>query len=134
MSKIGKQPIKIPAEVTITIVDREIKIKSAKNELTVPLLAGVSAKMENGEIAFTIKDSSKQHRSNWGTERALVQNAVLGLVKDFEKTLVLEGVGYRMTKEGDNLSLNLGFSHPVKYAAPAGIVFEVEKNTILKIS
>ncbi|TSA44108.1 50S ribosomal protein L6 [bacterium] len=133
MSKIGKQPIKIPAEVTVTIADKEIKIKSAKGELMIPLLAGVSAKLENGELSFAIKDSSKQHRSNWGTERALVQNAVSGLVKEFEKILVLEGVGYRVTKEGENLSLSLGFSHPVKYAVPKGIVFEVEKNSILKI-
>ncbi len=133
MSKIGKQPIKIPAGITVTIEGKEIKIKGQKGELSVPVLSGVHSVMENNEIIFSIKDSSKQHRSNWGTQRALVQNAVSGLVKDFEKILVLEGVGYRVTKEGDNLSLALGFSHPIKYAAPKGIVFEVEKNSILKI-
>ena len=133
MSKIGKQPIKIPAGVTVTIEGKEIKIKGQKGELSVPVLSGVHSVIENDAITFSIKDSTKQHRSNWGTQRALVQNAVSGLVKDFEKILVLEGVGYRVTKEGDNLSLALGFSHPVKYAAPKGIVFEVEKNSILKI-
>lgn len=133
MSKIGKQPIRIPAGVDITIEGKEIKIKGQKGELSVPLLSGVEVKMENGEIAFTIKSSAKQQRSNWGTQRALVQNAVSGLVKDFEKTLILEGVGYRVTKEGENLSLNLGFSHPIKYEAPKGIAFEVEKNSILKV-
>jgi large subunit ribosomal protein L6 len=133
MSKIGKQPIKIPAGITVTIEGKEIKIKGPKGELLVPVLAGIHSVMEKDEIVFSIKDSTKQHRSNWGTQRALVQNAVSGLVKDFEKTLVLEGVGYRVTKEGENLSLSLGFSHPIKYAAPKGIVFEVEKNSILKI-
>jgi large subunit ribosomal protein L6 len=133
MSKIGKQPIKIPAGITVTIEGKEIKIKGQKGELSVPVLSGVHSVMEKDELTFSIKDSTKQHRSNWGTQRALVQNAVSGLVKDFEKILVLEGVGYRVTKEGDNLSLALGFSHPIKYAAPKGIVFEVEKNSILKI-
>ncbi len=133
MSKIGKQPIKIPAGLFITIEKKEIKIKSDKNELIVPVLSGVDATLAEGELNFKISGSSKQHRSNWGTQRALVQNAINGLVKDFEKVLILEGVGYRVTKEGEGLSLNLGFSHPIKYAPPKGIVFEIEKNSILKV-
>jgi large subunit ribosomal protein L6 len=133
MSKIGKQPIKIPEGVTVTIGDRDIRVKTQKGELLVPLLSGIEASVENGVISFSVKSQTKQHRSNWGTQRALVQNAVSGLVKDFEKTLILEGVGYRIAKEGENLTMNLGFSHPVKYAAPKGIVFEVEKNSILKV-
>lgn len=133
MSKIGKQPIKIPAGITVSIQGKEIRIKGQKGELVVPVLSGVDSNLKADELKFTIKDSTKQHRSNWGTQRALVQNAINGLVKDFEKILILDGVGYRMAKEGENLSLNLGFSHPVKYEAPKGIVFEVEKNTILKI-
>ncbi len=133
MSKIGKQPIKIPAEVTVTMAEKNIRIKSPKGELAVPLLAGVNAVLENGELKFSVKSSSKQHRSNWGTERALVQNAISGLVKEFEKTLILEGVGYRVTKGEEGLSLSLGFSHPIKYATPKGITFEIEKNSILKV-
>jgi large subunit ribosomal protein L6 len=133
MSKIGKQPIKIPVGVTVTMGDNEILVKGQKGELKVPLLLGVQSALTKEEIVFSVKDDSKRNRSNWGTQRALVQNAISGLVKDFEKTLLLEGVGYRITKEGENLSMNLGFSHPIKYAAPQGIVFEVEKNSILKI-
>ncbi|MGC9603396.1 MAG: 50S ribosomal protein L6 [Minisyncoccia bacterium] len=133
MSKIGKQPIKIPAGVTVTIEGKEIKIKGPKEEIILPVLPGVEGVLENGELKFSAKNDSKQARSNWGTQRALVSNAVTGLVKDFEKTLILEGVGYRVAKEGENLSLNIGFSHPVKYEAPKGITFEVEKNSILKV-
>lgn len=133
MSKIGKQPIKIPAGIEVKFGEKEMVIKGQKGELKVPLLPGVEASLENGELKFTVKNPSKQARSNWGTERALAQNAVLGLSKEFEKTLILEGVGYRVTKEGDGLSLSLGFSHPIKYPGVKGIVFEVEKNSILKI-
>lgn len=133
MSKIGRQPIKIPADITVTIEGKEVKIKGQRGELTVRLLSGVESKLENGELIFDLKGSSKQARSNWGTQRALIQNAVSGLVSGFEKILILEGVGYRVTKEGENLSLNLGFSHLIKYPAPKGIVFEVEKNSILKV-
>jgi large subunit ribosomal protein L6 len=133
MSKIGKQPIVIPAGIEIKFGGKEMLIKGQKGEMTVPLLPGIGADIANGELKFTIKNSSKQARSNWGTQRALAQNAILGLVKEFEKTLVLEGVGYRVAKEGEGLTFNLGFSHPIKYQAPKGIVFEVEKNSILKI-
>lgn len=117
----------------VKFTEKEMIIKNQKGELKVPLLSGVEAVLENGELKFTLKNASKQARSNWGTERALAQNAVLGLEKEFEKTLVLEGVGYRATKDGDGLNLNLGFSHPIKYAAPKGIIFEVDKNSVLKI-
>jgi len=113
--------------------EKEMTIKNQKGELNIPLLSGVEAALENGELKFTVKNGSKQTRSNWGTERALAQNAVLGLTKEFEKTLVLEGVGYRATKDGEGLTLNLGFSHPIKFAAPKGITFEVDKNSVMKI-
>ncbi len=133
MSKIGKQPIKISAGMEVIFKEKEMVIKNQKGELNIPLLSGVEATLENGELKFAVKNTTKQARSNWGTERALAQNAVSGLTKEFEKTLVLEGVGYRAMKEGEGLTMNLGFSHPIKYAAPKGIVFEVDKNSVLKI-
>lgn len=133
MSKIGKKIIEVPKEITIQISDADIVVKSAKGSLSIPILYGVKPKLEGTELSFEVLNNTKQARSNWGTLRSLVNNAVQGLVKDYEKTLILEGVGYRVTKEGDNLTLNLGFSHPVRYAAVPGVVFEVEKNSILKI-
>lgn len=133
MSKIGKKLIEIPKEITIQISDADIVVKSAKGSLSIPVLYGVKPKLEGAELSFEVLNNTKQARSNWGTLRSLVNNAVQGLVKDYEKTLILEGVGYRVTKEGDNLTLNLGFSHPVRYEAVPGVVFEVEKNSVLKI-
>ncbi|MFH1161873.1 MAG: 50S ribosomal protein L6 [Candidatus Jorgensenbacteria bacterium] len=133
MSKIGKQPISIPPGITVSVVHGEVSVKGAKGELTVPLLPGVKAAVEGSTLQFSLTGTDKQAHSNWGTMRALVANSVEGLTKGFEKTLILEGVGYRITKEGENLSMTLGFSHPVRYEAPQGITFEVEKNSMVKV-
>jgi len=133
MSKIGKKPIEIPAGVTITVEKKVIVISNGKQTLSVNLPDGVDFKIEENIATFSLVKKSKQERSDWGTVRALVQNAIDGITKGYEKTLILEGVGYKMAKDGNDLNLNLGFSHPVKYKTPEYIVFEVEKNTILKI-
>ncbi len=133
MSKIGKQPIKLPEGVVATLDGETLHFKGPKAEMAVRILPGVKATVADGIVTFELVGTSKQARSNWGTTRALAQNAAAGLKEGFAKTLVLEGVGYRVTKEGESLSFTLGFSHPVKYAAPQGITFEVEKNSILKV-
>ncbi len=85
------------------------------------------------EISFQAENLKKQTKSNWGTLRSLVANAVTGVAEGFSKKLIIEGVGYRVVKEGNNLNMSLGFSHPVKFEAPIGIIFEVEKNSILTV-
>jgi len=133
MSKIGKKPITVPQGVTLAIDEDAIRVKGPKGELNVPMLSGVKPVLEGDTLRFEIVSRAKQQRSNWGTARALVQNAVLGATEGFEKTLVIEGVGFKIAKEGNGLMLSLGFSHPVRYAEVPGIEFEVEKNTTLKI-
>lgn len=133
MSKIGKAPITIPSGVTVTISPVAISVKGPGGELSVPRLRGVEPKLEGQTLTFALVGTGKQARSNWGTFRALVANAVHGITTPFQKKLVLEGVGFRVTKDGNDLVLSLGFSHPVRYAAMPGITFEVEKNSILTI-
>ncbi len=133
MSKIGKQPIEIPDGVNVTVTESDVTVKGPKGELKIPILDKVKVKQDGKMLIFSIASNMKQAKSNWGTQRALVQNAVKGVVSGFEKTLIIEGVGYRVTKEGESLNLNLGFSHSVKYAPPQGITFEVEKNSTLKV-
>lgn len=123
----------LPQDVTAALDGDVLRLKSAKSEAEVRVLPGVKATLADSSVTFELVGTSKQAKSNWGTTRAIAANAVTGLTKGFEKTLILEGVGYRVTKEGENLSMNLGFSHPVKYAAPAGVTFDVEKNSVLKI-
>ncbi|MDO8557379.1 MAG: 50S ribosomal protein L6 [Candidatus Jorgensenbacteria bacterium] len=134
MSKIGKQIIEIPEGVTLDVSENNIVVNGPKGKLEVPLLRGVRSIREGNTIRFELINDTKQTRSNWGTVRALVANAVEGLVKGFEKKLILEGVGFKVTKEGEDLTMSLGFSHPVKYKKPEGVSFEVEKNSIVKIS
>lgn len=133
MSKIGKKPIMIPQGVTLAIDETAMRVKGPKGELVVPVLPGVKPVHEGDTLRFEIVSRAKQQRSNWGTVRALAQNAVIGATKGFEKTLMIEGVGFRIAKDGNGLALNLGFSHPVKYPEVPGIEFEVEKNTVLKV-
>lgn len=133
MSKIGKLPIALPEGFTAEISARVVTIKNKSGVLQIHIPKGAKVSLDGSELKAEAVGSSKQARSSWGTLRALMQNAVEGLTKGFEKTLILEGVGFRITKEGEDLNLNLGFSHPVKYKKVDGISFEVEKNTILKI-
>ncbi|MEK7629783.1 MAG: 50S ribosomal protein L6 [Patescibacteria group bacterium] len=133
MSKIGKQPIKISDGVVVDIQETDVVIKSQKGEIILPILQGLKVTSENGVIKVEPKKNTKQVRSNWGTFRSLLNNAVQGLTNGFEKKLIVEGIGYKINKDGNDLVMNLGFSHLVKFRAPANIVFEVEKNTILKI-
>lgn len=133
MSKIGSQPIAVPPGVTVTADDRTLTVKGARGELTVKILPGVRVALEGNTLSFSVEGTSKQVRSNWGTVRALAANAVQGVTGGFSKTLILEGVGYRIVKEGNDLTLSLGFSHPVRYTAPSGVALEVEKNTILTV-
>ncbi|MCX6788574.1 MAG: 50S ribosomal protein L6 [bacterium] len=134
MSKVGKKLIEIPAGITVTVEPKRVVVKDAKRELVIEKLRGINVKIENNELTLTADSTAKQIRSNWGTLRSLIQNAIEGLVKGYEKTLIVEGVGYKIAKDGNDLNLSLGFSHPVKYKAPENIEFTVEKNTILKIA
>lgn len=130
MSRIGKQPVAIPEGVTVTIDGDEIEVKGSNATLKVEILRGVKVEVKDSEVLFTPVNKTKQTRSNWGTLRALVQNAILGAKEDFSRKLVVEGVGYKVNMEGNTLVLALGFSHPVKYPVPEGIKIEVEGNNI----
>jgi large subunit ribosomal protein L6 len=137
MSKIGKKPIDLPENIKVEISEGVVRISDGKNnEISVPILRGIVVEKEENKIKVSLSPGKKdkQTRSNWGTQRAILQNAVLGLIKPFQKTLILEGIGYKVNKENDVLVLYLGYSHPIKYPIPPGINIEVEKNSILRIS
>lgn len=127
MSRIGKIPIKIPEEVKINLEDQRIKIAGPKGELILSLPSQVEVKIADGEI---ICQGKKNQGSLWGLYRTLISNAVIGVSQGWTKTLELVGVGFRATIEGDELVLTVGFSHPVRFKAPAGITFSVSENKI----
>lgn len=130
MSRIGKLPIDVPAGVTITVDSAVITVKGAKGELTVPHLSDVTVTLEGTQAIVTRKDDERIAKAQHGLQRALLQNAVDGVTKGFEKKLEVNGVGFRVGGGGNAVEMSLGFSHPVKYTAPEGILLTVDKMTI----
>lgn len=133
MSRIGKNPVPIPAGVTAEISGNSAKIKGPKGELKQIFNALVEIKKDGETIVVTPKNDSKEARALWGLTRTLLANMVEGVTKGFEKKLIITGVGYKVAAKGRDLELQLGFSHPVPIKAPAGIEFEIDvkKNTII---
>lgn len=130
MSRIGKLPIMVPSGVTITVDSSVITVKGPKGELTVPHLSDVTVTLEGTDAIVTRKDDGRVAKAQHGLQRALLNNAVDGVTKGFEKKLEVNGVGFRVSGGGQAIEMALGFSHPVKYAAPAGITLTVEKMSI----
>lgn len=130
MSRIGKLPIEVPAGVTITVDSDVISVKGPKGELTVPHLSDVTVSLEDNKAIVTRKDDERIAKAQHGLQRALLNNAVVGVTKGFEKKLEVNGVGYRVTGGGQAIELTLGFSHPVKYTAPTGVTLTLNKMEI----
>lgn len=130
MSRIGKLPIQVPSGVIITVDSDAIAVKGAKGELTVPHLSDVTVTVNEGVATVTRNNEERIAKAQHGLQRALLNNAVIGVTKGFEKKLEVNGVGFRVSGGGQAIEMSLGFSHPVKYTAPAGITLTVEKMTI----
>jgi len=131
MSRIGKQPIAIPTGVTITVGDKDINVAGPKGQLIVPLQENVKVAIEDNNIVVTRVDDEPKSRAWHGLQRALLNNAVQGVTKGFEKKLEINGVGFRLSSVGTNaIEMALGFSHPVKYQAPEGVELKTDKMII----
>ncbi len=130
MSKVGKKPITIPQGVTVTVDGGMLQVKGKEGSLSLPVLPHTNVEVKENVLTVTSTGSDLQARANWGTMRALAQNAVKGVSAGFAKELEIQGVGFRATMEGNNLVLNLGFTHPIKFETPAGIKIAVEKAAI----
>jgi large subunit ribosomal protein L6 len=129
MSRIGKQPIEVPAGVEITIEPELVKVKGPKGELQERVSRQIGVEQDNGEIRVSRSTDRGEHRALHGLTRSLIANMVEGVTNGFEKRLEIQGVGYRAQLQGKKLVLALGYSHPVELDAPAGIDFEVPQPT-----
>ncbi len=130
MSRVGKLPIKLPSGVTITIDDNLIKVNGSKGSLEQFTMPGVNVKEENGEVIVTRDNDEPKVRAKHGLMRALINNMVVGVSQGFSKDLEVNGVGFRVALAGNQLKMNLGFSHEVVYTLPAGVTCEVNQNNI----
>ncbi|EGK8087157.1 50S ribosomal protein L6 [Campylobacter lari] len=131
MSRIGKQPVAIPSGVEVKLEGNLLKFKKGNLAKELDTKANVNVEIKEGQILFSPKGEDRQSRAYWGTYRALAQNIIIGLTDGFNKTLEINGVGYKAALKGKVLELALGFSHPINYAIPEGIEITVDKNNVI---
>ena len=131
MSRIGKQPIQIPAGVTITVGETEITVAGPKGSLVVPVQQNTKTSVDGDKLVVTRVNDEPESRAWHGLQRALLNNAVIGVTQGFKKELEINGVGFRLQGGGKQIEMALGFSHPVKYTAPDGVELKVDKMNII---
>ena len=134
MSRIGKKAVPVPSDVTASLDGRTVKAKGPKGELSFVANDNVDLTFENNEFSVRPKDQSKEARSQWGMTRTMIENVLTGASTGFQRTLEINGVGYRAAMQGQNLSLSLGFSHDVIYTPPPGVDIKVTKPTEIVLS
>ena len=135
MSRIGRMPITVPAGVEISIADGNvITVKGPKGTLTQTLAAAMTIKQEGAEILVTRPNDEKMNRSLHGLTRTLLHNMIVGVTEGFKKELDVNGVGYRVAKEGNKLVMNIGYSHQVTMDEPEGITVEVPNPNKIVVS
>jgi len=127
MSRIGKQPVEIPAKVQVNIQGQEVSVKGPKGQLTMLAHPEMTVNTEDGKIVVVRPSDDRRHRELHGLTRALINNMVNGVTQGYRRTLVVEGVGYRAEMQGKNLIMYLGYSHPVEVKPPEGISFAIEE-------
>ncbi|MFQ5880143.1 MAG: 50S ribosomal protein L6 [Dehalococcoidia bacterium] len=126
MSRIGRMPIPIPAQVQVNIDDDLVMVKGPKGELQRRIAGDMRLHLDDGRLLVTRLSDQPRHRALHGLTRTLLANMVTGVVQGFAKVLEMQGTGYRAQKQGDKVVLQVGYSHPVEVEPPPGITFEVE--------
>ncbi len=135
MSRIGKAPIAIPNGAKIEVKEGVVYVSGTKGKLEQTIHPDMKVEIEDGVLTVKRPSDSRQHRSLHGLTRALINNMVVGVSEGFTKTLQIEGVGYRAEVQGNDLILNVGYSHPVKFEPPQDVSFAVEnRNKTIIIS
>jgi large subunit ribosomal protein L6 len=134
MSRIGKKPIVIPNGVTVNIKDTTLSVKGPKGELAMPFHSNMSVAIENNEVLVKRPDDNKVNKALHGLTRALIQNMIIGVTDEYKKVLDIVGVGYRAEMKGKNLLINIGYSHPVYFMPPDGVVVQTPTQTQIVIT
>ena len=133
MSRIGRQPITIPAGVTAKVDGREVTVSGPKGTLSMTVAEPIVVSEEDGALVVTRPDDERDSKARHGLTRTLVNNMVVGVTQGYEKGLEIVGTGYRVAAKGTDLEFQLGFSHPVIVKAPDGISFQVESPVKFKV-
>ena len=134
MSRIGKLPLAVPDQVKVTVGPGHVKVEGPKGQLERTLPADITVKQADGQLVFERPSDDYKHRALHGLVRSLVANMVTGVNTGFVKNLELVGVGYRVAKQGDELVLSLGYSHPIRFKPPQGVSIDVQDPTKFSVS
>ena len=134
MSRIGQKIIEIPDNVEANLGQDEIKLIGPKGELSTPIFEGANIEIADKTITINKNEDNQDFLKNWGLQRTLISNSIIGVSEGFSKKLEINGVGYRAQMKGNNIQLSLGFSHDVNYETPDGIKIETPTQTEIIIS
>ena len=134
MSRIGKQPVVLPAGLSARLADGVVTLKGPKGELALKLPETVALAVDGATLTVTRKGEDKQSRADHGTIRALLQNMLVGIKDGYSRELEIQGVGFKASIAGNKLTMNVGYSHPVEYIVPDGIAVAVTDGTQIKVS
>jgi large subunit ribosomal protein L6 len=133
MSRVGKYPVPVPAGVQLSLAGRTLVAKGKLGELKLDLTDAVDLEIRPNEVAVMPRGKSVRERTLWGTTRSLVQGMVQGVSTGFSKSMEITGTGYKAAVVGNDLVLNLGYSHEIRYPVPAGIKISCERPTAIKV-
>ncbi len=133
MSRIGKQPILIPAGVTVEVAGTTATVKGPKGESAYTAPGCIAVKVEDGSVVVSRTDGSRHSAAMFGTVRSTINNMVLGVNSGYKKQLLIDGVGYKAQMKGMDIILSLGFSHDITYSIPEGVKVEVQNGTVVTI-
>lgn len=134
MSRIGRAPIVIPKDVEVKVTGRSVEIKGPKGRLVRECHPDITVQLQDGTLVVRRPTNQEHHRALHGLTRALIANMVLGVTQGYKVELEIIGVGYRAAKQGNNLVLQVGYSHPVEVAPPSGIQFDVPQASRIMVS
>ena len=134
MSRVGKNPVPVPEGVEVTIDGAAVAVSGKLGRLEATIASEVSAVLDNGQVSVAPRGDDKRSRQLWGLTRSIINNMVVGVSQGFHKDLQIEGVGYRAAVEGRTLTLDLGYSHRVRYSIPDGIEITCERPTAIRVA
>ena len=134
MSRVGKAPVALPAGVTVEVKDGKMIVKGPKGTLEQDIDMRITVAVEGGHATLTRANDSKELKAKHGLYRALLHNMVTGVTSGYTKSLVINGVGYKVAKQGSKIVLNVGYSHPIEYAETDGIKLDCPTQTEITVS
>lgn len=134
MSRVGRKPIAVPADVKVSLSDGVVAVEGPKGKLTQAIHDDIKMQIKDGQLSLTRPSDSRRHRAMHGLYRALIANMIIGVGRGFDKSLEIEGVGYRAEKVGKAVSFSLGYSHPIVLIPPEGIKVDLEGINKLTVS